>query len=75
MKELLEYITRSLVDNPDAVEIKERTGKHAITYEVTVHPDDTGKIIGRSGRVAKAIRDVMGVAAVRHNRRVNVDIK
>jgi hypothetical protein len=75
MKELLEYIMRSLVDNPEAITIRERSNRHTITYEVSVHPKDTGKIIGRNGRVAKAVRDVMSVAAARNNKRVHVDIK
>ena len=75
MKELLEYIARNLVDNPEAVRVKERSGRYTVTYELTVAPDETGKVIGRSGRVAKAIRDVMGVAAARQNKRVHIDIE
>ena len=58
MKELLEYMARNLVDNPEAVQIKERVGRYTVTYELTVAPDETGKVIGRSGRVAKSIRDL-----------------
>ena len=65
MKALLEYMARNLVDNPEAVQIKERTGRYTVTYELTVAPDETGKVIGRSGRVAKSIRDLMSVAAAR----------
>jgi hypothetical protein len=75
MKELLEYIMCSLVDKPEAVTIKERSGRFTVTYEVTVASDETGKVIGRNGRVAKAVRDVMSVAAARQNKRVHVDIK
>ncbi len=75
MKELLEYIARSLVDHPEEVTVKERVGRYTVTYEVTVRSDETGKIIGRNGRVAKAVRDVMSVAAARQNKRVHVDIK
>lgn len=75
MKALLEYIARNLVDNPESVQIKERVGRYTVTYELSVHPDETGKVIGRSGRVAKAIRDLMGVAAARQNKRVHVDIE
>ncbi len=74
MKTLLEYIARSLVDNPESVQIKERIGRYTVTYELSVHPSETGKIIGRSGRVAKAIRDLMSVAAARQNKRVHIDI-
>lgn len=75
MKALLEYIAKSLVDHPEAVTVKERVGRFTVTYELSVHSDETGKVIGRSGRVAKAIRDLMGVAAARQNRRVHVDIE
>ncbi len=75
MKELLEYIARSLVDNPEDVTIKERTGRYTVTYEISVNPSETGKIIGRNGRVARAMRDVMSVAAARRNKRVHIDIK
>lgn len=75
MKALLEYIALNLVDNHDAVQIKERTGRFTVTYELSVAPDETGKVIGRSGRVAKAIRDLMGVAAARQNKRVHIDIE
>jgi hypothetical protein len=75
MKDLLMYIAQNLVDQPAAVEVKERTGRHTTTYELTVDSQETGKVIGRSGRIAKAIRDVMSVAAARQNKRVYVDIK
>jgi uncharacterized protein len=75
MKALLEYIARSLVDTPDAIEIKERVGRFTVTYELTVAPDETGKVIGRGGRVAKSIRDVLGIAAARQNKRVHLDIE
>jgi uncharacterized protein len=75
MKALLEYLATSLVDNHEAIKIKERVGRFTVTYELSVHPDETGKVIGRSGRVAKAIRDMMGVAAARQNKRVHVDIE
>lgn len=75
MKALLEYIARNLVDNPEAVQIKERSSRYTVTFELTVASDETGKVIGRNGRVAKAIRDLMSVAAARQNRRVHVDIE
>ena len=75
MKALLEYIARNLVDNPEAVQIKERVGRYTVTYELNVAPDETGKVSGRSGRVAKSIRDLMSVAAARQNKRVHVDIE
>jgi len=75
MKELLRFIVDELVDEPDAVMIKEREGRFAITLELTVAPEDAGKVIGRGGRVANAIRDVLGVAAARDRKRVHLDIK
>jgi hypothetical protein len=75
MKSLLEYIAGSLVDHTEDVKIKERVGRYTVTYELSVHPDETGKVIGRNGRIAKAIRDVMSVAAARRNKRVHIDIK
>jgi hypothetical protein len=75
MKDLLEYIAGSLVDKTEAIRIKERSSRYSVTYELSVHPDETGKIIGRNGRIAKAIRDIMGVAAARNNKRVHIDIK
>ena len=74
MKELLEYIVKEMVDKPDAVSVKERTGQYTVTLELTVDERDTGKVIGRSGRVAKALRDVLGVAAARDRKRVHLDI-
>lgn len=75
MKNLLEYIAGSLVDRTEDIKIRERVGRYTVTYELSVHPDETGKVIGRSGRIAKAIRDVMSVAAARRNKRVHIDIK
>lgn len=75
MKALLEYIALNLVDDHAAVQIKERTGRFTVTYELSVASNETGKVIGRNGRVAKAIRDLMGVAAARQNKRVHVDIE
>jgi predicted RNA-binding protein YlqC (UPF0109 family) len=75
MKALLEYIAKNLVDDTEAVQVRERIGRFTVTYELSVNPDETGKVIGRSGRVAKAIRDVMSVAAARQNKRVHIDIE
>ncbi|MBC8160969.1 MAG: KH domain-containing protein [Roseiflexaceae bacterium] len=75
MKALLEYMAQNLVDHPELVQVRERPGRYTITYDLKVGPDETGKVIGRSGRVAKAIRDLMSVAAARQNKRVHVDIE
>jgi len=49
MKALLEYMARSLVDNPEAVQVRERVGRYTVTYELTVAPDETGKVIAATG--------------------------
>ncbi|MBA3943442.1 MAG: KH domain-containing protein [Herpetosiphonaceae bacterium] len=74
MKELLTYLVKEIVDDPDAVEVRERSGQYTVTLELKVAEGDAGKVIGRSGRVAKALRDVLGIAAARDRKRVNLDI-
>lgn len=74
MKELLEYMVKELVEKPEAVQVRERTGQYAITLDLKVDERDAGKVIGRGGRVAKALRDVLGVAAARERKRVHLDI-
>ncbi len=74
MKELLLFIVKELVDQPEAVRVRQREGRFTITLELSVAPGDAGKVIGRGGRVAKAIRDVLGVAAARERKRVHLDI-
>lgn len=74
MKELLEYIARSLVDNPDAVVINEIEGQQSVILELKVAPEDMGKVIGKQGRIAKAIRTVVKAYATKENKRVVVEI-
>ena len=74
MKELVEFIAKSLVDNPDNVEVNEVEGKRSLVLELKVHPDDMGKVIGKQGRIAKAIRTVVSAAATKEEKRVNVEI-
>lgn len=74
MKELVEFIAKSLVDNPEEVEVNEVEGKRALVLELKVHPDDMGKVIGKQGRIAKAIRTVVTAAATKEDKRVNVEI-
>lgn len=74
MKELLYYIVRQIVDNPDAVSIKEVTRDDTLVLELSVDPSDMGKVIGRQGKIAKSIRSIVKAAAIRENIRVNVDI-
>ena len=75
MKELLTYIAKSLVDNPDDVSITEReTEDGEIIFEVRVAEGDMGKIIGRQGRIVKEIRVLMRAVAQRQGKKVSVDI-
>ena len=74
MRELVEYLTKSLVDEPDAVQVEEADGGRVTVYEVTVAEDEVGKIIGRQGKVIRAIRTVVKAAATRHGARVDVDV-
>jgi len=74
VKELVEIIAKSLVDNPDMVQVNEIAGEQSIILELKVAPDDMGKVIGRQGRIAKAIRTVVKAAAIKENKRVVVEI-
>ncbi len=75
MKELLEYLARGLVDDPDAVRVNEvHEDDGAIVLELSVADDDYGNVIGRGGRTAAALRTVVKAAAVKDKRRVFVDI-
>lgn len=74
MKDLVELLVRSLVKNPDQVCVIEREENDTWIYEVTVAQEDMGKVIGKQGRIAKAIRTVAKAAATRDNRRVMVEI-
>jgi predicted RNA-binding protein YlqC (UPF0109 family) len=74
MKPLVEYIARSLVDEPDAVRVVQRETGRTTYLELSVAPEDTGKVIGRDGRVAKAIRLLLRVAANRQRRRAVLEI-
>ncbi|RME80730.1 MAG: KH domain-containing protein [Caldilineae bacterium] len=74
MKELVEFIARSLVENPDAVRVKTRRSGSNLHVRVTASPEDTGRLIGRRGRTAQAIRSVVKVAGMRRGLRVTVDI-
>lgn len=75
MRELLEHLVRSLVDRPDQVRVEEFTEDDGtVVFELSVAPDDYGKVIGRGGRTAQAIRTVVKAAGVRREKRVLVDI-
>ena len=74
MTELLEFLVRALVEDPDAVEVEELAEDGDLIYEISVAEGDLGRVIGKGGRVANAIRTVAKAAAVRLDRRVIVDI-
>ena len=74
MKELVEVIAKSLVDSPDEVVVTQREEENAIVIELKVDPSDMGKVIGRQGRIAKAIRTVVKSASSKVDKRVIVDI-
>lgn len=74
MKELVEVIAKSLVDNPDEVVVTEREDSRSIIVELRVAPSDMGKVIGKQGRIAKAIRAVVKAASADLPKRVLVDI-
>ena len=74
MTELIEFLVRALVEDPEAVVVEELEEDGDLVYEVTVAEDDLGRVIGKGGRVANAIRTVAKAAAVRIDRRVIVDI-
>lgn len=74
MKELLETIAKALVDYPDEVSVNEVEGDNALILELRVSKEDMGKVIGKQGRIAKAIRSVVKAAAIKENIRVVVEI-
>jgi predicted RNA-binding protein YlqC (UPF0109 family) len=74
MKQLVEHIAKALVDYPDQVDVQQVEGERSVILEIRVAPDDMGKVIGKRGRIAKAIRTVIGAAALKDNKRVMVEI-
>ncbi|MDE7017613.1 MAG: KH domain-containing protein [Lachnospiraceae bacterium] len=74
MKELVEIIAKALVDNPDEVVVTEKEDGRNITIELHVASSDMGKVIGKQGRIAKAIRSVVKAASSKDNKRVDVEI-
>ena len=74
LKEIVEIIAKSLVDNPSAVVINEKEEDNVVIYELHVATEDMGKVIGKQGRIAKALRTVVKAAATREDKKVNVEI-
>ncbi len=74
MKEMIEYIVRALVDHPDQVKVNELAGERHVMYEVSVAEGDQGKVIGKDGRTAKAIRAIVDAAAKKLGKRAEFEI-
>ncbi len=74
MKELVEIIAKSLVTHPDQVVVTETENENTVVIELRVAPDDMGKVIGKQGRIAKALRTIVKVAATKTDKKVVVDI-
>ena len=75
MEQLIRVIVQALVDHPDEIRIDAKEDERGIVYELSVHPSDVGKVIGKQGRIARALRTVVTSAAVREQKRVMLDIK
>jgi predicted RNA-binding protein YlqC (UPF0109 family) len=74
MGEFIEYIVRSLVDDPSQVRVTEIEGANTIIYELRVAPEDMGRVIGKGGRVANAMRTLLRVVAARQGKRATLEI-
>ena len=74
MKQLVEYIAKALVDHPDQVEVKEIAGEKTLIYELRVGQGDIGKVIGKEGRTAKAIRAIITASAMKIGKRAQLEI-
>ncbi|HEY4510246.1 MAG TPA: KH domain-containing protein [Candidatus Paceibacterota bacterium] len=74
-KEFLEYVVKALVDNPDKVKIDRKVDEMGVLITLKLDPSDMGKIIGRSGNTAKAIRTLLRVVGMKNNARVNLKIE
>jgi predicted RNA-binding protein YlqC (UPF0109 family) len=74
MKELIEYIAKALVDNPDAVRVTEIEGEKTSVIELSVAKEDLGKVIGKQGRTARSIRTILSAASTKNNKRAVLEI-
>ena len=74
MRELVEYMAKAVVEDPSQVRVEEIVGANSTIYELRVAPDDMGRVIGKGGRVANAMRTLLRVAAVREGKRVSLEI-
>jgi hypothetical protein len=74
VKELLEYLAKSLVDKPEAVEVKVIEGERSSILQLHVDPEDIGKVIGKQGRIAKALRTIVKASAVKQGKKAIIEI-
>lgn len=74
MDKLVEFVAKSLVDHPEAVKVERKEEDDRVVIELSVDPSDTGKVIGKSGKIAKSIRTVVKAASINDEKRVVVDI-
>ncbi len=74
MTDLVKDIVKAIVDNPDAVEVKEVEGERAAIIEIKVAPDDVGKVIGREGRIINSLRQIVRAAAGKESKRITVEL-
>jgi len=74
MKDLLEYLAKALVDHPDDVQIEMIEGERSVILQLKVHPDDIGKVIGKQGRIAQALRTLVKAAATKQGKNAIVEI-
>ncbi len=74
MKDLIEYVVKTLVDHPEDLRIAEIEGERTIVFELRCHPDDVGKVIGKSGKTVGALRTLLSTVASRQNRRAMLEV-
>ncbi len=74
MKQLVESVCKALVDNPDQVKVTQIDGEQTTILELRVHPSDLGKVIGKQGRTARAIRTILNASGMKQKRRYNLEI-
>ncbi len=74
MKELIEYVVKVLVDHPEDLRISEIKGERTIVFELRCHPEDVGKVIGKSGKTVGAIRTLLSTVAARENKRAMLEV-
>jgi len=74
MKELIEYIAKALVDNPDAVKVTEIEGEKTSVIELSVANEELGKVIGKQGRTARSLRTILSAASTKNNKRAVLEI-